>query len=77
VIATTFKAADNGQGWVLRLWEVNGKDTQVTVDLQALSVKHAYRCDLLERVKESLDLHHGGMVRLDIPARGLAAIRFA
>jgi len=77
VIATTFKAADNGQGWVLRLWEVNGKDTQVTVDLQALSVKHAYRCDLLERVKDSLDLHHGGMVRLDIPARGLAAIRFA
>jgi hypothetical protein len=76
VIATTFKAADNGQGWVLRLWEVNGKGTQATIDVRALAPKHAYRCDLLERVKESLDLQDG-LVRLDIPARGLAAIRFA
>ena len=77
VIATTFKVADNGQGWVLRLWEVNGKDTRVAIDLRALGPKYAYLCDQLERVKESLEIHHGGLIQLDIPARGLAAIRFA
>jgi alpha-mannosidase len=76
VIATTFKAAENGQGWVVRLWEVGGKATRVTIDLQALGVKHVYLCDLLERVKESLEIQNG-QVRLNIPARGLAAIRFA
>ena len=76
VVATTFKVADNGQGWALRLWETDGIDTRATIDLRALDVKHAYRCDLLERVIESLDIQ-GGLVQIDIPARGLAAIRFA
>jgi len=76
VIATTLKVAENDQGLVLRLWEAGGKDTQATIDLRALAVKYAYHCDLLERVIESLDILDG-QVRLDIPARGLAAIRFA
>jgi len=76
VIATTFKVADNGQGWALRLWETDGQATHVTIDLRTLNVKLAYRCDLLERVIESLDIQNG-LVQLDIPAHGLAAIRFA
>ncbi len=32
---------------------------------------------VLERIKDLLDIHQDGFVRLDIPARGLAAIRFA
>jgi hypothetical protein len=76
VMATTFKVADNGQGWALRLWETDGIDTRATIDLSSLGVKNAYRCDLLERVIESLDIQ-GGLVQLDIPAHGLAAIRFA
>jgi hypothetical protein len=74
-IATGFKAAEDGEGWVVRLWECNGEALEATVDAGALGATRAWACDLLERVERPLPMAAGKVV-LDIPARGLRAVRF-
>jgi alpha-mannosidase len=74
VLATAFKAADDGRGWVLRLWETDGQPATAVIDARALGVAQALRCDLLERTLTPLEIQDG-LVRLEIPAHGLAAIR--
>ena len=76
VLATTLKVAEDGHGWVLRLWECEGRETEVAVDVAGLGAGRAWLCDLLERTQAPLALRDG-VARLEIPARGLRAIRFA
>ncbi len=75
VMVTGFKVAEDGRGWVLRLWECEGQATEVMVDVTGLGVTQAWHCDLLERTQAPLAVP-GGVVRLTVPARGLRAIRF-
>ncbi len=76
VIVTGLKVAEDGQGWILRLWECEGQATEAVVEASALGVTRAWRCDLLERNQETLEVA-GGTVRLAVPARGLRALRLA
>jgi hypothetical protein len=75
VVVTGFKVAEDGRGWVLRLWECEGRATEVTVDVNGLGVTRAWHCDLLERTQAPLAVQRG-VARLTVPARGLRAIRF-
>ena len=75
VVATGLKVAEDGHGWVLRLWECEGRAAEVAVDIGGLGARRAWRCDLLERTQDSLAVR-GGAVRLTMPARGLQALRF-
>jgi alpha-mannosidase len=75
VIATALAPAEDGQGWVLRLWECDGKDTLTSIQLGRLGARQAWVCDLLEKKLSPLAIEHGE-VCLRIPARGLKAVRF-
>jgi len=74
VVATGLKPAEEGEGWVLRLWEVGGRDCDAIIDARALGVTRAWRCDLLEGKLEELAVADG-TVRLAMPSRSLRAIR--
>jgi alpha-mannosidase len=76
LIATGLKVAEDGRGWVLRLWECTGQPARANVDLSAFGAHEAWRCDLLERPMEQLAIQ-AGHVRFDVAAKGLAAVRFA
>ena len=76
VIATGLKVAEDGHGWVLRLWECAGRGTEALVDVSSLNARLAWRSDLLERAQEPLAVQ-GGIARLAIPAWGLQALRCA
>jgi hypothetical protein len=76
LVATGLKVAEDGRGWVLRLWECTGQPARANVDLSAFGAHEAWRCDLLERPLEQLAIQ-AGHVRFDVAAKGLAAVRFA
>jgi len=59
----------------LRLWEVEGHPAEATIDAHALGVTHAWRCELLEKIQGPLPVERG-VVRVTVPARGMAAVRF-
>jgi len=75
VLTTTLKVAEDGQGWILRLWECEGQDSEVKVNVNLARVTKAWRCDLLEGNLEQLDVRDG-IIQVSIPAHGLRAIRF-
>ena len=76
VIVTGFKVAEDGEGYILRLWECEGKETEAVIDFNRMGVTQAWRCDLLEGKKGKLKVEEG-KVRLSIPAWGLKAMKFA
>lgn len=44
----TFKKAEDGNGYILRLIEPEGKETTTTVTMPYLSVLHAFEANLVE-----------------------------
>jgi hypothetical protein len=74
VIVTGFKVAEDGRGWMLRLWECDGHEIDVTIDARGLGVSQAWVCDLLEWKQEALAVTDGRL-QVTLPTRGLGAIR--
>lgn len=75
IIATGLKVAEDGKGWVLRLWECDGRETTVTVNAAKLGATRAWACNLLEEIQSPLMIRNG-VFSTTIPARGLKAVRF-
>ena len=50
VILSAFKMAENGKGYVIRLYEPHGRDTKVTIETP-FDIKKAERVNFLEEVK--------------------------
>jgi len=70
-LATTLKKAD-GEGNLLRLWEIAGKTGPLTVSVGGYS--RAIRTDLLERDLEPLPIEHR-QIKVPLAANGFAAVR--
>jgi len=75
VVATGLKVAEDGHGWILRLWECGGAAADVTIDVEALVATEVWVCDLLERSLQPLAVD-AGRVAIPVPAWGLRALRF-
>lgn len=69
VVVTAFKPANDGQGFILRLFAAGGKDVEVPLVWQGASPKAVYQSDLLESKGEKL----GSSIHL--PAWGVATLR--
>jgi alpha-mannosidase len=54
VILLTFKKADDDNGYILRLMEMEGSQTQARLTLPILDIRHAYRTDLVEENPQEL-----------------------
>ena len=76
VVVTAFKPAeDGGRGLLVRLWELDGADTEVTIDAAALHPSAAVETSLIEtdRAPRSLD---AGRLHEPIRANQMKAFRF-
>ncbi len=69
VVVTAFKPANDGTGFILRLFAAAGKDVDVPLAWQGASPKAVYRSDPLESKGEKLDS------TIHLPAWGLATLR--
>jgi len=74
VLLLTLKRAEDGNGFIVRLVETEGKDCDVTVTLPLLPVRHAYRTNLVEEDEGSLPVKNNA-VTVPIKGHGLATIR--
>ena len=54
VVLLTFKKADDGKGLILRLIETEGNQTDATLTLPILDIRHAYRTNLVEEDSQQL-----------------------
>lgn len=70
----TLKAAEDGDGAVLRLMELEGRDTVVTVSLPYLTIERAWRLNLVEENGPELPAEPHRL-QVTVPAYGLATVR--
>ena len=75
VLLTAVKPADDGRGLIVRLRETAGRRTEVRVHVGFDGVKRAWRCDLIERDIEPVELRDG-TVSLMLDANRMTVVRF-
>ncbi len=62
-----FKRAEEGQGYILRLYEAHGGRGEVELDLSTLGIRKASRVNLLEDPEEALPLQNGRLTLVYAP----------
>jgi alpha-mannosidase len=75
VLVTGVKLADDGEGLIVRLWELAGRSTTAHLRLDPhIAAARAQTCSLVEEARESLTIRDGV---IEVPARGsgLATVR--
>lgn len=68
------KQADDGNGMMIRLQNTSDSEQTATIASNLLTIVSANRCDLLEHDIEVLTVSDG-TIQVDIPKRGIVAIR--
>ncbi len=74
VIVVGARRAMEGDGLVLRLWELTGKPTVAHVKLPSIPAKKATACNLVEEPQGPLEIRDG-VIAVPIRASGLATVR--
>ena len=74
VVLTCLKAADDGAGVILRLWDGRGLEGSAEVRLVSLDIEQAWRADLVERIGEPL-AHDQHSVRVPMTPHGTTTVR--
>jgi alpha-mannosidase len=76
VVVVAFKPAeDPGGGYVLRLWELDGRDTSFEIDVSAFQATQAFETSLIETVREPMTLDEG-KIAATIGANEIKTFRF-
>jgi alpha-mannosidase len=74
VVLLTLKRAEDGDGYIVRLMETRGCETEVTVSLPRFQIRHAFGTNLVEENQRLLSCS-AHAVRTTVRAFGLATIR--
>jgi len=75
VVVTAFKPAeDPNQSIVVRLWEMDGSDTNFTIDASPLAAPEAYQVSLIETDVGAVPVN-GGMLTASVGANEIKAYR--
>ena len=76
VVVTAYKVCEEGpeRGFIIRVWETEGRETEAEIDVSKLDVDSAWRTDLLERDIYELAISDGKL-KVKVPARGMATLR--
>jgi len=61
VMITAFKRAEDGDGYIVRLYEAAGKITQARLEFPLFHLKEAFLTDGVERVREKMEIKHNGI----------------
>ncbi len=76
VVLSTLKGARWGAGFVARLQEIAGRPGRAIISFPGRPIAGAWATDLLERELGALPVGPDGTLRIDVPAWGLATVRF-
>lgn len=74
VVLLAFKAAEDGDGLIVRLAEIEGRETTATVTLPFVEIIQAFRTNLVEE-DESVLIYDRHSFRVSIAAHGIATVR--
>lgn len=74
-VVTALKPAADGNGGILRLWNPTEKPVQESVQF-SIGLKTVERCTLDEQALEPIKMNDDTGFIVEVPARGLATIRF-
>jgi len=75
VLLTTLKKAEDGQGWIIRLYETNQDPlTVVALSLNFIKPKKAYTCMISEENMVEIPVV-GNVIKLNLKPNELASIR--
>ena len=75
VALSTLVAARDGEGWVVRVQEIAGRECAATIEFSGLHIARAWRCDHLERAAAELAVGEKGELRVSLGPWQLATIR--
>lgn len=76
VVLSTLKGARWGAGFVARLQEIAGRPGRAIISFPGRMIAEAWATDLLERELGALPVGPDGALGVDVPAWGLATVRF-
>ncbi len=74
VLLLTLKAAEDGDGLIVRLVETEGQETTVTVTLPAIEITQAFRANLVEENESTLS-YGRHCFRVSVSGHGIATVR--
>ncbi len=80
VMVAAFKQAEDGNGDILRLYELEGRDTEALVMLHPVLINEktgVWLCNLHEEPRERLQRGGKGALRIPLKANSIATIRLA
>lgn len=69
VLVSAFKPADDGKGWIVRLFGASGKTEKVRVSWSDLGVDHVWLSDLSEQPR------HSAGASVEVPGWGIVTLR--
>src|SRR5690606_7837087 len=75
-VVTAIKPAADGPGGIVRLWNPGTEAAPARIRF-ARKPRLAERCNLNEEPQETLNVESDGSVAVEVPAGGLASIRFS
>ncbi len=75
VMVLTWKPAEDGNGFILRLMETEGRETAVAITLPMMNIERASRCNLVEIDEETLLPHAKHTVQINLRPHAIATIR--
>lgn len=73
MVIQTIKKSEAGDGYIVRLREVAGKNTQATLSYPAGKFGGGWLCNVMEDRKSSLELSAGNAA-VAVPANGLTTV---
>ena len=74
VMLLTLKKAEDYEGFIIRLNETEGRDTEVSITLPHTSIDEAYETNLVEENERLLDVQ-GQTIKINIKSFGIKTIR--
>jgi alpha-mannosidase len=75
VSVLTFKQAEEGQGYILRLWNTSSQDEQVAVTFPGRKLAQACLASIIEEDQNPLEIGKEAEIPLSIPAGELCSLR--
>jgi alpha-mannosidase len=73
LLIQSVKKAESGDGLVIRLREVSGKQTTAVVTIPSFKSSEAWSCNLMEDPQKKLRITNG-RIQISVPANGLTTI---
>ncbi len=74
IVITTMKKADDDDNYIIRLCEMDGKDTEITIKLP-LTIEKAWKTNMIEENEKEIGIHDNNSLTLNIGHNAIETIK--